>query len=232
MHEPAQKLARMSPRPWTWKSTWRATLVLGLLAGACLAGLDVRIARFLWEGPRALPDAAERMTAVLDTLTGKRVSDLLLPGTLALLALGLHRTQRGRAAAACALVALSASLPHLLVGILKRLFGRLRPRQIAESGWVECYFAGGNSLPSGHTAFYLGLCLALAWSWPRGRHALLLVAIAVGLARVLEGDHFPGDVLLSAALTLLVVRALFTWFERRGWLEFDPAPVAEFPAER
>lgn len=222
----------MPPRPWTWKRTRQVTLVLGLLAGACLAGLDVRIARCLWEGPRSLADAAERMTEVLDALTGKSLSDLVLPGVLALLALGLRIVRRRRAAAAFLLVALSNGLPHLLVGILKRLFGRLRPRQIAESGWVEHYFAGGNSLPSGHTAFYLGLCLALAWLWPRGRHVVLLLAAAVGLARVLEGDHFPGDVLVSAALTLLVVRALFAWFERRGWLELDSAPVAELPTER
>ncbi|MEQ1893469.1 MAG: hypothetical protein ABL998_13055, partial [Planctomycetota bacterium] len=57
--------------------------------------------------------------------------------------------------------------------------------------------------------------------------ALLLLALLVPLARVLENDHFAGDVLGSLALTLVSVRARVELFERRGWHRLgDPSMEA------
>lgn len=207
---------KRTPAPWTWRRTWTLATLLALACVGSIAGLDVRLARAIHGAPDELHRAAHAFTRGLDVLSGKVLSDALLPLLLLLAALGLRFRARRSAGLALLLVTCTA-LPHLVVGIVKRLAGRLRPEKLPESGWVDHFFAGGHSFPSGHTAFYAGLLLPLAWAWPRARPALLLLALLVPLARVLENDHFAGDVLGSLALTLVSVRALVELFERRGW---------------
>ena len=88
---------------------------------------------------------------------------------------------------------------------LKGVFGRLRPFQLLDRGdWSHVWFAGGNSFPSGHVAFFWGLFLPLAYLYPRYRVALLVLPVFIGFARIDENVHFLSDVLGSIALAALV----------------------------
>ncbi|MEA2649164.1 MAG: hypothetical protein QOG61_1599 [Candidatus Binataceae bacterium] len=109
------------------------------------------------------------------------------------------------------------------VANIKDVFGRLRPYQIiASDDWNHVWFAGGNSFPSGHVAFFWGLFLPLAYLYPRYRIALLAVPLFIGLERIDENVHFLSDVLGSITVAALVTLAAALAFGR--WIR--PAVVA------
>ena len=117
---------------------------------------------------------------------------------------------------------------------LKDVFGRLRPEQVLESGdWSHVWFAGGTSFPSGHSAFYFGLCLPFAAAcrnrWLRGM--LLAIPLYVALARIDLARHFLSDVaasaLMAALYALLVGRLAQRWLPAQGVA--DPASIRPSP---
>ena len=57
-----------------------------------------------------------------------------------------------------------------------------------------------RSLPSSHTATAVGLAVALAWCFPRGRWLFTGLAALVAVQRVEIRAHYPSDVLFGAAL--------------------------------
>lgn len=57
-----------------------------------------------------------------------------------------------------------------------------------------------RSLPSSHTASAVGLAVALAWCFPRGRWLFAGLATLVAVQRVEIRAHFPSDVLFGGAL--------------------------------
>ena len=88
---------------------------------------------------------------------------------------------------------------------IKDFFGRLRPHQLIErNDWSHIWFAGGNSFPSGHNAFFWGLFLPLAYLYPKYRIAFLIVPVFIAFARIDENYHFLSDVLGGIALAALV----------------------------
>ncbi|MGE4198765.1 MAG: phosphatase PAP2 family protein [Phycisphaerales bacterium] len=56
------------------------------------------------------------------------------------------------------------------------------------------------SMPSSHTAGAVVLSFFLAALYPRLRPVAIVLAVMVGLARVITGAHWPSDVILGAAL--------------------------------
>ncbi len=192
---------------------------LALLAALAVAFLDVPLARVVAGLPAGVRSVCHEGTAALDLVSGKVFADAALGVVLWLAALVAWSRPAWRPLAKLlVLVALSNLLAHLAVGLLKPVFGRLRPFEIAQSGWIDRFFADGSSFPSGHTAFYWGLSLPLARALPRWRFVALAPAGFVAAARVLENHHFAGDVLASLAVTWTVSWTLIAQFERRAWL--------------
>jgi membrane-associated phospholipid phosphatase len=64
--------------------------------------------------------------------------------------------------------------------------------------------AGGYSMPSGHAATAFAGAVALAYLWRRGAAWFFLLAAAIAFSRVYVGVHYPGDVLVGAALGSVV----------------------------
>jgi len=88
---------------------------------------------------------------------------------------------------------------------IKDFFGRLRPHQLIErNDWSHIWFAGGNSFPSGHNAFFWGLFLPLAYMYPKYRIPFLIVPVFIAFARIDENYHFLSDVLGGIALAALI----------------------------
>jgi membrane-associated phospholipid phosphatase len=105
--------------------------------------------------------------------------------------------------------------------LIKNAFGRLRPYEIIAHGdWHHLWFAGGNSFPSGHVAYFCGLFFPLAYLFPRYRIPLLIVPVYIVIERIDENFHFLSDVLASVALAALVTLAaaiaLGRWIQPTG----------------
>jgi membrane-associated phospholipid phosphatase len=104
---------------------------------------------------------------------------------------------------------------------IKDVFGRLRPHQLIErNDWSHIWFAGGNSFPSGHNAFFWGLFLPLAYLYPKYTIVFLIIPVFIAFARIDENYHFLSDVLggiaLAAGITLIAATLLGRWVRPLG----------------
>lgn len=110
----------------------------------------------------------------------------------------------------------------LAANLVKLLFvARARPYlwltwgtdRIADSfgPWLPLarYPSNEQGFPSAHSATAVGLALALAWLYPRGRWLFATFAVLVGLQRITGDAHFLSDVLAGAALGWLVALESF-----------------------
>jgi membrane-associated phospholipid phosphatase len=76
--------------------------------------------------------------------------------------------------------------------------------------------ADNQAFPSGHACLAFATAATLSMIYPRSRVVFYLIAAMVGLERVLEGAHYPADVvagaifgILAAVASMEIVRRLF-----------------------
>jgi membrane-associated phospholipid phosphatase len=134
-----------------------------------------------------------------------------------LIGLALRRADRWPRALIAALLVQFATLETMILG--KDHFGRLRPQEVLSTGdWSHVWYAGGNSFPSGHSAFYFGLLLPLAAACPIRWLRVVLVAIPVYVvaARIDLAKHFLSDVSVSALIAAIYALLLATLL--RNWM--------------
>ena len=122
------------------------------------------------------------------------------------------------------LVSLLAVGPGILTNaILKDHWGRPRPRDVDALGGIHPYerildidpISPGKSFPCGHATmgfFFFAAYFLLRKSHPKWALASLVVTLIygflIGWARIVQGGHFPSDVLWAAALIWIVAAAL------------------------
>ncbi|HEX5125090.1 MAG TPA: phosphatase PAP2 family protein [Rhodanobacteraceae bacterium] len=200
----------------------RFLVIFALVAAACaalgFAGLDRPLAEWVHSSGIESSRFFVWGLAALDTVTVLHL--FIVPWIAivagALLLRGERRARLGMTLVTAGLVQLAAIQTMLLA---KDHFGRLRPFKVFEQGnWSNLWFVGGDSFPSGHSAFYFGICLPLAAACPIRWLRWLLVAIPlyVVLARIDMAKHFLSDVSTSA-LMVAVYALVAAWLTAR-WL--------------
>jgi membrane-associated phospholipid phosphatase len=118
---------------------------------------------------------------------------------------------RGRRAAVTGLAAIG--LNSLLVNqSIKRAGARRRPNRtqlgVPENRWVRMPLS--TSFPSGHAASASAFAVSVGRVLPGLRLPLRVAAVIVAFSRVYTGVHYPGDVVVGAALGAIVGRATST----------------------
>lgn len=106
-------------------------------------------------------------------------------------------------------------------GIIKPLVNRPRPCQ-PDSGvdivnlLVGC--GGGKSMPSAHAANSFGQAFLFGMRYRGARWYLFGFAALISLSRVFVGVHYPGDIIVGAAIGALyglIFAGIFTLLHRR-----------------
>jgi membrane-associated phospholipid phosphatase len=109
------------------------------------------------------------------------------------------------------LVALAGS--WIVANVLKIIFAIPRPF-VGSDTIVPLITADGYSLPSSHAAVFAALAVVVfSYSKKRGIPFILL-AILVGLSRIVQGVHTPLDVLIGWAVGALVGIVVSRFFKR------------------
>jgi len=116
-------------------------------------------------------------------------------------------------------VFLAVGVPGLVIAIVKRLIGRARPDRVPGEDIVFAPFSWSNnfaSLPSGHSTTAFAAAVALGALFPRLRVPMFVLAAAVAISRVIQGAHYPSDVLAGAVLGTFGALLVRAWFVSRG----------------
>ena len=119
-----------------------------------------------------------------------------IAGWLAVIFVAVRRSG-GPGVAFCAV---SCTLTVAFAWILKHVVVRERPWTVFPESVVVGPHEMTSSFPSAHTAVSFALATAVALRWPRAGKVAYLLAIGVGLSRIVMGMHYPSDVVAGAVL--------------------------------
>ncbi|QKT14287.1 undecaprenyl-diphosphatase [Rhodococcus sp. AG1013] len=128
---------------------------------------------------------------------------------------------------------------YALSEVIKVFVSEERPCRV-ELALTDCPAAGDWSFPSNHTVIAVGLATAIVLASERALSSLqrgLVIALAalIGLARVLQGVHYPHDVLAGAivgsSVTIAVVVMLVPWARNKARMLTRRVPAAEDQAQ-
>jgi undecaprenyl-diphosphatase len=156
---------------------------------------------------------AEMSTPLLDVPL-RRMSDFAnfsKPWLLVAAALAIFGGPHGRRAAVTGVAAIGVT--SLVVNQPMKLVGeRRRPDRghlgVPESRWVV--MPSTTSFPSGHSASAAAFAVSVGDALPGLRLPLRASAAVVAFSRVYTGVHYPGDVVVGAAVGALLGRATST----------------------
>jgi membrane-associated phospholipid phosphatase len=117
---------------------------------------------------------------------------------------------------------LAVGVPGIVANLLKRLFGRGRPRVFDEVGAFDFQRfindATYQSFPSGHATTAMATALVIGFIAPRYFTLFLIIALMTGLSRVAIGEHYPTDVVGGFVLGAIGAYAIRNAFAARRWL--------------
>ncbi|MFN4275779.1 MAG: phosphatase PAP2 family protein [Ferrovibrio sp.] len=118
------------------------------------------------------------------------------------------------------LVAGTLALGHLLVFLLKQVFARLRPSELARGGGYGFAdpFSGEpfTSLPSSHAFTAFAMAAVFSRLQPELRAVFFGAALLVAVQRMLTQHHFLSDIFVSLFLALMVSEAVHAAWHRFG----------------
>jgi membrane-associated phospholipid phosphatase len=116
-------------------------------------------------------------------------------------------------------VFLSLSITGIFINVLKWIGGRYRPIELFNHGHFGFgYFGAGyelTSFPSGHAQTAFTLATALTILFPRWGIPFFVVAVTVGISRIILTSHYLSDVIAGAGIGILLTIAIKYFFDRK-----------------
>jgi membrane-associated phospholipid phosphatase len=203
--------------------TWRRHLIHGVIAAATIALAMILVDRRAYQFASGLPLwLVGGFYAITDF---GRSGWILVPtgGLILVIALlaspALDHMTRGVLAmlvVRIGFIFIAVGLPGLLVTIVKRWIGRVRPSAqgpfaYEPFSWRPEY----ASLPSGHTATAFAALVAIGAIFPRARPFLWGYALLIALSRIVVTAHYSSDVIAGAAVGAFGALWVRDWFARR-----------------
>lgn len=202
--------------------SWRAAVGL-LLVGAALVALATRVDVAIATWVRHNPVSFETKQ-VLETARwpGHFLFTLVLAG---LIVARSRDAVVGRSRAI--LLLLAAGVPGWSASVVKWAVGRTRPFRGAEAfdltplrdGLMGVFYQKNLSFPSGDATLAFATAATLGLMFPRLRAPAFAWAAIVGVARVLQGAHYPSDVVAGMVFGIVgswAIVALAARLERRA----------------
>jgi len=216
-------MRRPLPTPAIFVPLWRRLWLQGLLAvgvvASSMAFLDAPAFEFASGLPAWLVDMFYAITDfgrsgwVLVPVGGLFVLILLFA------AQALDRVTRAVLAVVMlrlGFVFIAVGLPGLVVTIVKRWIGRVRPSALGPFAYEPFSWRPDYaSLPSGHATTAFAALVAIGAIFPRARPLLWVYALLIAASRVAVVAHFPSDVIAGAAFGAFGAIWARDWFAVR-----------------
>jgi membrane-associated phospholipid phosphatase len=216
LRAPPARAARLVP-------AWRRHLVHGVIAAVTIALAMILVDQRAYQFASGLPPwLVDGFYAITDF---GRSGWILVPtgGLILVIALlaspALDHMTRGVLAmlvVRIGFIFIAVGLPGLLVTIVKRWIGRVRPSAqgpfaYEPFSWRPEY----ASLPSGHTTTAFAALVAIGAIFPRARAFLWGYALLIALSRIVVTAHYSSDVIAGAAVGAFGALWVRDWFARR-----------------
>lgn len=201
--------SRRDPLAFAWPGgRWGPLLVPVLLVAAACAALAVDCPLSQWCVAKKCPGTLVRLFGIGEPF-GNGFGVLMI-------VLAIYMLDPARRWGLGRLLAMSLGA-GLAANVVKMLIARVRPNNFSFQGtagdtfgqWLPFMGAGsiGQSFPSAHVATGVGLAVALAWLYPRGRWLFATLAVLVACQRIAAGAHYLSDTLCGAAVGWIVATA-------------------------
>jgi undecaprenyl-diphosphatase len=216
LRPPPVRSARLVP-------AWRRYLVHGVVAAAAVALAMIVVDQRAYQFASGLPPwLVDKFYAITDF---GRSGWILVPtgGLIVVISLlaspALDHMTRGVLAmlvVRIGFIFIAVGLPGLLVTIVKRWIGRVRPSvegpfAYEPFSWRPEY----ASLPSGHTTTAFAALVAIGAIFPRARPFLWGYAVLIAASRIAVTAHYSSDVIAGAVVGTFGALWVRDWFARR-----------------
>jgi membrane-associated phospholipid phosphatase len=146
------------------------------------------------------------LAAILSTPAAGRMTNLVLTGLIVRLGY----------------VFVAIALPGLLVAIVKRLIGRVRPSELGPFAYVPWSWKPAfASMPSGHATTAAAAAIAIGALWPKARVPMWIYAAVIMASRVIIEAHYVSDVIAAGFVGGFGAILVRNWFAARR-LAFVP----------
>lgn len=129
--------------------------------------------------------------------------------------------RNGRIAAVAVLLTIAITDP-LNSGVLKELFGRIRPCRVLDDINLLIGCGAGKSLPSSHAANMYALATVLSFYYRKYRIVYFSIAAVIAFSRVYVGVHYPFDVLCGGIVGTITGSVVLFIFNRIKFLKVEP----------
>jgi membrane-associated phospholipid phosphatase len=111
---------------------------------------------------------------------------------------------------------IAVGLPGLVVTVVKRWIGRVRPSPYGPFAYEPfAWRPEYASFPSGHATTAFAALAAIGFIFPRARPLLWIYALLIAASRVMVSMHYPSDVIAGAAVGACGAMWVRDWFARR-----------------